>query len=195
MESGDGESSQSGSTDGTEGDAAGVDLPLARGEFALLGSLVVVLVAAVALGMSGSGGPAATDAAGGSTPTPAATAAETTPQSTAERAPAIAMRVRSIESCGTRCRSVTVALSNEGSAPAHDVRVRTRITTGGSLVWEGQSDVGRLDAGQTVTRTRTVRVGYVDAARIEANDGVVRIETTVRTANGTRVFTEQRDVS
>jgi hypothetical protein len=192
MESGDGEPSQSGSTDDTEEDAAGVDLPLARGEFALLGSLVVVLVAAVALGMSGSAGTTAAGTDGGSTPTPAATA---TPQSTAERAPAIAMRVRSIESCGTRCRSVTVALSNEGSAPATDVRVSTRITTDGSLVWEGQSDVGSLDAGQTVTRTRTVRVGYVDAARIEANDGVVRIETTVRTASGTRVFTERRDVS
>ncbi|AXG08541.1 hypothetical protein [Haloplanus rubicundus] len=195
MESGDENPAPPGSADDTEGDETGTDLPLARGEFVLLGGLVVVLVAAVALGMSGPAGTTATGADGGSTPTPAATAAETTPQSTAERAPAIAMRVRSIESCGTRCRSVTVALSNEGSASATEVRVSTRITTDGSLVWEGQSDVGSLDAGQTVTRTRTVRVGYVDAARIEANDGVVRIETTVRTASGTRVFTERRDVS
>jgi hypothetical protein len=179
------------------GDEADVDPPLARGEFALLGSLVVVLVAAVALGMGGSAG---TTAAGADreptpTPTPAATAAGAAQQSTTDSTPAIAMHVRSVESCGTRCRAVTVALSNEGSAPATDVRVSTRITTGGSLVWDGRSDVGRLDAGGTVTRTRTVRVGYADAARIEANDGVVRIETTVRTASGTRVFTERRDVS
>nr|AGF93640.1 hypothetical protein FLSS-15_0001 [uncultured organism] len=177
------------------GDEADVDPPLARGEFALLGSLVAVLVAAVALGM---GGPAGTTAAGADrepTTTPAATAAGSAQQSTTDSTPAIAMRVRSVESCGTRCRAVTVALSNEGSAPATDVRVSTRITTGGSLVWDGRSDVGRLDAGRTVTRTRTVRVGYADAARIEANDGVVRIETTVRTASGTRVFTERRDVS
>jgi hypothetical protein len=189
MESGDGESAESGPTDDTED---GVDLPLARGEIALLGGLVVVLVAAVALGMSGPTGTTAAGADGGSPATPATTA---TPQPAASSAPAIAMRVRSIESCGTRCRSVTVALSNEGSASARDVRVSTRITTDGTLVWEGGSDVGRLDAGQTVTRTRTVRVGYVDAARIEANDGVVRIETTVRTASGTRVFTDERDVS
>jgi len=192
MESGDEGPAQSGPADDAEDRA---DPPFVRGELALLGSLVVVLVAAVALGMSGSAGTTATGADGGSTPTPAATAAGATPQSTADSAPAIAMRVRSIESCGSRCRSVTVALSNEGSAPASDVRVSTRITTGGTLVWEGKSDVGSLDAGQTVTRTRTVRVGYADAARIEANNGVVRIETTVRTTSGTRVFTERRDVS
>lgn len=90
---------------------------------------------------------------------------------------------------------MTVALTNGGSAPARDVSVTTRITTDGSLVWQGRSDVGRLAAGETVTRTRTINVGYLDAARIEANDGVVQIETTVRTANGTRVFTERRDVS
>jgi hypothetical protein len=177
------------------GDEADVDPPLARGEFALLGSLVVVLVAAVALGMGGSAGTTAAGADREPTTTPAATAAGSAQQSTTDSTPAIAMRVRSVESCGTRCRAVTVALSNEGSAPATDVRVSTRITTGGSLVWDGRSDVGRLDAGRTVTRTRTVRVGYADAARIEANDGVVRIETTVRTASGTRVFTERRDVS
>ena len=192
MESGDEGSAQSESTDDAEDRA---DPLFVRGELVLLGSLVVVLVAAVALGMSGSAGTTATGADGGSTPTPAATAAGATSQPTADSAPAIAMRVRSIESCGSRCRSVTVALSNEGSAPASDVRVSTRITTGDTLVWEGESDVGTLDAGQTVTRTRTVRVGYADAARIEANDGVVRIETTVRTASGTRVFTERRDVS
>jgi hypothetical protein len=189
MESGDGESAASGPADDAEDRA---DPLFVRGELALLGSLVVVLTVAVALGMSGSAGTTTAGADGGPTPTPAATA---TPQSTASSAPAIAMRVRSVESCGTRCRSVTVALSNEGSAPASDVRVNTRITTDGSLVWEGESDVGRLDAGRTVTRTRTVRVGYVDAARIESNDGVVRIETTVRTASGTRVFSEERDVS
>lgn len=177
------------------GDEADVDPPLARGEFALLGSLVVVLVAAVALGMGGSAGTTAAGADREPTTTPAATAAGSAQQSTTDSTPAIAMRVRSVESCGTRCRAVTVALSNEGSAPATDVRVSTRITTGGSLVWDGRSDVGRLDAGRTVTRTRTVRVGYADAARIEANDGVVRIETTVRTASGTRVFTDERDVS
>jgi hypothetical protein len=192
----------------SDSDASDVNSSLTRGEFVLLGGIVVVLLAAVALGMSGAGGPTAVGADGGSTPTPegTVTAAESEEEmgtetgtgaetgTAAERAPAIAMQVRSIESCGSRCRSVTVALSNTGDAPAYDVHVTTRITTDGALVWEGQSDVGRLDAGETVTRTRTIEVGYLDAARIEANDGVIRIETTVRTASGTRVFTERRDV-
>ncbi|AZH26976.1 hypothetical protein DU502_17045 [Haloplanus aerogenes] len=75
------------------------------------------------------------------------------------------------------------------------MRVATEVTTDGSLVWEGRSDVGRLPAGETVTRTRTIEVGYVDAARIKANDGVIRIETTVRTAGGTQTFTERRTVA
>jgi hypothetical protein len=176
----------------------GTGLPLERGELALVGGLVVVLLAGVSLGLGGAGGvggPAAAD--GGSTASATATvtgAGTTTATAATDRAPAVTMRVRSIESCGTRCRSVTVALSNDGNAPARDVGVTTRITADGSLVWQGRSDVGRLDAGETVTRTRTIQVGYVDAARIQSNDGVVRIETTVRTAGGTRVFTERRDV-
>jgi len=172
-------------------------LPLDRGEFALLGGVVVALLVAVTLGMGGAGGPTATGADSGSTPAPTTTGTEagTTTGTAIDSAPAVAMRVRSVESCGTRCRSVTVALSNEGSAPARDVGVTTRITADGSLIWQGQSDVGRLDAGETVTRTRTIEVGYLDAARIEANDGVIRIETTIRTASGTRVFTERRDVA
>ena len=176
----------------------GTGLPLDRGEFALLGGVVVALLVAVTLGMGGAGGPTATGADSGSTPAPTTTTgteAGTTTGTAIDSAPAVAMRVRSVESCGTRCRSVTVALSNEGSAPARDVGVTTRITADGSLIWQGQSDVGRLDAGETVTRTRTIEVGYLDAARIEANDGVIRIETTIRTASGTRVFTERRDVA
>jgi hypothetical protein len=172
-------------------------LPLDRGEFALLGGVVVALLVAVTLGMGGAGGPTATGADSESTPEPTTTGTEagTTTGTAIDSTPAVAMRVRSVESCGTRCRSVTVALSNEGSAPARDVGVTTRITADGSLIWQGQSDVGRLEAGETVTRTRTIEVGYLDAARIEANDGVIRIETTIRTASGTRVFTERRDVA
>jgi len=153
------------------------------GDIALLGGFAVVLFVAVAVGTSGGG-----------SPTAAPTTAATDTEAAAESTPMITMRVRSIEACSTRCRAVTVALSNGGAAPARDVSVTTRITTDGSLVWQGRSDVGRLAAGATVTRTRTVEVGYLDAARIEGNDGVVRVETAVRTVNGTCVFTEHRDV-
>ena len=157
---------------------------------ALLGGVAVVLLAAVALGMVPVGGSTTAES------DLSATAPTTTvgPNETTDT-PATTMQVRSIESCGRRCRDVTVALSNEGEAAARNVRVVTTVTTDGALVWEGRSEVGRLPAGDTVTRTRTVEVGYADAARIEANDGVIRIETTIRTANGTRTFTERRDVS
>jgi hypothetical protein len=170
---------------------------LDRGAAVLLGGLVVAVLVAVAVGTSGGGAPteAGADSASTATATTTAKPATTDTEVAAESTPAITMQVRSIEACGTRCREVTVALSNGGRAPARDVSVTTRITTDGTLVWQGRSDVGRLAAGGTVTRTRTVDVSYLDAARIEANDGVVRVETTVRTANGTRVFTERRDVS
>ncbi|WP_049937514.1 hypothetical protein [Haloplanus natans] len=197
MGSGDDERPPSGTSSGSDDEgvsaATGAFPSLDRGTAVLLGGLVVALLVAVAIGASGGGTSAAAgaDSVSTATPTPATTGTE----AAAESPPTITMQVRSIESCSTRCREVTVALTNGGSAPARDVSVTTRITTDGSLVWQGRSDVGRLVAGETVMRTRTVDVGYLDAARIEANDGVVRIETTVRTANGTRVFTERRDVS
>ena len=172
-----------------------------RRTLAVAGLVVVALIAVVSVGLmpsetaSDPGSDADAGAVASPTPNEPATADGGGTGTPDESAPAVTMQVRSIESCGTRCRSVTVALSNDGDAPARDVRVRTQITADGSLIWEGQSDLGRLDANQTVTRTRTVEVGYVDAARIEANDGVVRIETTVRTASGTRTFTNRRDVS
>jgi hypothetical protein len=198
MGSGDDERPPSGASSGSD-DAGGVSATAAavpsldRGAAVLLGGLVVAVLVAVAVGTSGGGAPTAAGADSASTAT--AKPATTDTEVAAESTPAITMQVRSIEACGTRCREVTVALSNGGRAPARDVSVTTRITTDGTLVWQGRSDVGRLAAGGTVTRTRTVDVSYLDAARIEANDGVVRVETTVRTANGTRVFTERRDVS
>jgi len=171
---------------------------LGRRRVALAG-VAVVLLAAVALGMGPVGG--GTDARGASTATATATATPPTTASnadanaTAEPTPAITMQVRSTNSCGSRCREVTVALSNGGEAAANDVRVVTTVSADGSLVWEGRSEIGRLAAGETVTRTRTIEVDYLDAVNIKANDGVVRIETTVRTASGTRTFTERRDVA
>jgi|GEM_PF-2357859 len=171
---------------------------LGRRRLALVG-VAVVLLAAVALGMGPVGG--GTDARGAATATATETATAPTTASdadanaTAEPTPAITMQVRSTDSCGSRCREVTVALSNEGGAPANDVRVVTTVSADGSLVWEGRSEIGRLAAGETVTRTRTIEVDYLDAVNIKANDGVVRIETTVRTASGTRTFTERRDVA
>ncbi|WP_251331257.1 hypothetical protein [Haloplanus pelagicus] len=184
-----------GGDDANESGESSPDGTWGRRELALAALAVVVIAGAATLLVGSLGG---TTAGGGDAGTNGATATATpTPETTGTAAstPAVTMRVRSIETCGTRCRTVTIALSNDGDDAARSVRVTTEITTGGSLIWEGKSDVGRLPAGETVTRTRTIRVGYVDAARIESNDGRIRVETTVRTASGTRVFTEHRTVS
>jgi len=191
---------------GGDGDDAGTDAGKSRPgrsrdprELAAFVLVALAIVGAAAIVVGPANDATATDTDTGpsgavETAVPASTATATA-TATAESAPDVAMRVRSIETCGTRCRTVTIGLTNRGDGAARSVSVATEITTGGSLVWEGQSDVGRLAAGETVTRTRTIRVGYVDAARIERNDGQIRIETTVRTASGSRTFTEQRTVS
>jgi hypothetical protein len=189
--------SDPGSDDGPDPETSGSGGSWSRTELALAVVLVVAVVGTAALLVAPGGETAPADAGGAdgavgattttTTATPAATTAASTPD--------VTMRVRSVESCGSRCRTVTIALSNDGPDAANAVRVTTDITTGDRLVWEGGSDVGRLAAGETVTRTRTVRVGYADAARIKANDGRIRIETTVRTANATRTFSEERTVA
>lgn len=196
----DGESPPSEADTTTDGSAAVPDAirDLGRWDVVPAAGIVVVILAAVVLGIGPIGGATDADTAAGgtatATPAPTASAAGAATTTTAG-APAITMQVRSIESCGRRCREVTVTLSNEGAVAARDVRVSTTMTTGGSLIWQGSSDIGRIPAGETVTRTRTIEVGYVDAARIKANDGIVRIETTVRSASGTQTFTERRDVA
>jgi hypothetical protein len=164
-----------------------------RSDIVLAVLLVATVVAAAGVFALGPPGGPSDDGVTGTPDAAAGTAAGTA--SSPSPSPSIGMNVRSIESCGTRCRLVTIALSNSGDDAARSVSVETEITTGDSLVWTGSGDVGRLGAGETVTRTRTIRVGYADAARIEANGGRIRIETVVHTAAGTRVFTERRTVS
>ena len=191
----DGDAGRDGGSDGdAEGDDADVLGSWSRAEVIFAVLLVVAVAGTAVLFVAPGGDTTAADTGDGGAAAVTATTTPT-PTSTGATSPNVTMRVRSVESCGSRCRTVTIGLSNEGTDTARDVRVATRITTGDRLVWEGSSDVGRLDAGETVTRTRTVRVGYADAARIKANDGRIRIETTVRTANATRTFTERRTVA
>ncbi|MFD1633588.1 hypothetical protein ACOZ4L_10380 [Haloplanus ruber] len=166
-----------------------------RMELVFAALLVVAVAGTAALILAPPNDTTAADADSGATGPAAATPTHTpTAAPAAATSPNVTMRVRSVENCGSRCRTVTIALSNEGAEAARDVRVATSITTGDSLVWEASSDVGRIATEETATRTRTVRIGYADAAKIKANDGRIRIETVVRTANATRTFTEERTV-
>ena len=100
-----------------------------------------------------------------------------------------------IEECDTTCRDVTATLSNVGGEPAADVTVETTMYADGDVVWEGTEEIGGLDAGEEFTGTERVDVGADDAARIEANDGQVTIETVVVFEDGQDVFVEEHDVS
>ncbi|GAB6879474.1 hypothetical protein JCM17823_17480 [Halorubrum gandharaense] len=103
--------------------------------------------------------------------------------------------VDDIEECGTTCRDVTATLSNVGDEPAEDVTVETTMFTDGDIVWEGTEELGGLDADEAFTSTERVDIGADDAARIEANDGQVTIETVVVFEDGQDVFVEEHDVS
>jgi len=165
-----------------------------RMELVFAALLVVAVAGTAALIVAPPNDTTAADADSGATGPATATPTHTPTAAAAATSPNVTMRVRSVENCGSRCRTVTIALSNEGTEAARDVRVATSITTGDSLVWEASSDVGHIATEETATRTRTVRIGYADAAKIKANDGRIRIETVVRTANATRTFTEERTV-
>jgi len=105
-----------------------------------------------------------------------------------------AFRVQRIERCGVRCRTVNVRLKNTADDPARDVRVRTRVTSGGARVWRGSEDVGTMRPNESVTLTRRVQVGILEMARITANDGDVRIQTTVRWDGGRTTFDRRTNV-
>ena len=103
--------------------------------------------------------------------------------------------IERVESCGTTCRNVTARLTNEGSEPRENVRVKTVLYADGQRLWSGNETVGRLAAGETHTSTRRVRLGLGEAASIQGNDGYVTIVTLVRTDDGVVRFEDRRKVA
>lgn len=115
---------------------------------------------------------------------------------TTESAPAtFRFDVRSVEECGTTCRDVTVSVRNRGGTDAENVDVSVRLLTGDTEVWRGTQSFDRVDAGEARTQTRRINIGYVDGARIRANDGYVTIETTITWDGGEETFSERRQVA
>jgi hypothetical protein len=105
------------------------------------------------------------------------------------------IRVQEVETCGQRCRDVTAAVENDGTATAENVTVDARVLAAGDELWRGAADVGTLPAGETATRTERVTIGVFDAAKIQANGGYVTIELTVRWDGGEDTVTERRHVA
>lgn len=100
-----------------------------------------------------------------------------------------------VENCGTTCRDVTVSVRNQGGIAAHNVDVDVRLLADGDELWSGSRSFEAVDAGETVTRTERVKLGYFEAAKIKGNDGYVTIETTITWDDGRETFSERRKVA
>lgn len=95
-----------------------------------------------------------------------------------------------LSSCGTACRDVTATVTNAGSADATDVRVFVTVIAEETPVWETEEPVGRLAAGESVTRTHRIEVDLGTALTLR--DETVTIETLIESAQRTdRIVREE----
>lgn len=106
-----------------------------------------------------------------------------------------AFAVRDIEECGQTCRDVTVKLTNTMETSATDVEVNTRIYTGGDKIWSASESFDEVSDSESKTKTKRVKLGYLDAAKVKQNDGTIRIKTTVTWDGGEQTFSETRKVA
>jgi hypothetical protein len=186
--------------DGADADDVSATPARRYGLILLVGVLVVAALFAYVLvgpGVGGEQGAPSGDDVGPTTAPATEEPPDTTAAGTSKATPAadFSFVIDRIQQCGQRCRDVTVTLTNTGQSTASNVRVTTRIFAGDHKVWQGQSDVGTVDAGESVTRTRRVNIGYIDAARIKSNDGYIRVETTIRWDGGSTTFSDRRKVA
>ncbi|WP_436347890.1 hypothetical protein [Natronorubrum sp. FCH18a] len=99
-----------------------------------------------------------------------------------------------ITECGAACREATTTLTNTGTADATGVRAVATVFAGETLVWEGDEEIGRLEAGTTVTRTQRIEIDALSAFAIENNNRTVTITTSVTSAQQTERFVHETSV-
>ncbi|MDS0297753.1 hypothetical protein NDI76_03240 [Halogeometricum sp. S1BR25-6] len=97
--------------------------------------------------------------------------------------------------CGVACRDVTVRVTNIGDEPVRNVRVNSRLKAGNSVIWRGNDAARTLKPGESKTVTKRVRLGPLDAYRVQRNGGSVAAVTTVAWNGGSETFTERRKVA
>jgi hypothetical protein len=114
---------------------------------------------------------------------------------TATQPDPFAFVIDNISECGNTCRIVNATIVNQQDTAATGVSVRSEIYTGGDKIWQGSSDVGTLEAGESFSDSKRVELSYGEAYKIEQNDGEILIKTYVVTDDGTYVFKERRNVS
>lgn len=97
--------------------------------------------------------------------------------------------------CGIACQDVTVRVTNIGDDPVRNVRVNTRLKAGNNVVWQGRDVARTLKPGESKTVTKRVRLGPLDAYRVQRNGGAVAAVTTITWNGGRETFTERRKVA
>ena len=108
--------------------------------------------------------------------------------------------VDNTEECGTTCRDVTATLNNEQNETATGITTYVRIYAGenntdtGDIVWEGTSDIGTLEAGESHTTTERVELSLQDARKVDQNNGWITIQTTVESDDTIVTFQENEQV-
>ena len=103
--------------------------------------------------------------------------------------------IQNITECGDTCRVVNGSVVNQQDTTAEDVTVRSEIYTGGDKIWEGSSDAGSLEPGETFSDTKRVELSYSQAYKVQQNDGDILVKTYVETSETTYVFKDERNVS
>jgi len=79
-------------------------------------------------------------------------------------------------------------LSNPGGATAHGVVAVTNVYVGDEVIWSDRESFGDLGTGESVSVEKRVEVGYLEAAKVKMNGGVIRFETIVSSREETVVF-------
>lgn len=135
--------------------------------------------------------------AGPSTSTPVSN--HTPAAETPTEPPPFVLHIDSIESCGQTCRDVTATLVNTQDRRSIGVVVSTTIHAGesvdGSVVWEGEHQVGSLPAGESVQHTSRIELGFMSAAAVQGAGGEITIVTSVESNQQSVRFVRHRDVT
>ena len=145
-------------------------------------------------GTSDTGGTATAGDSSGDTAGSGSDAADSTADSGSDT-PNFTFAVQNIEECGTTCRDVTVAATNRMDDTATGVEIETVISADGDQLWTGTESFTEVDAGETKTRTKRVELGYLEAAKVQNNNGYITVTTTITWDGGEQTFSERRKVA
>jgi len=102
--------------------------------------------------------------------------------------------VDSVTECGQTCRTMAATVTNDGDSAAEHVRLEITVYAGSDQVWEGTTEVGTLEAGESASTTTEIDVGLGGGAKIRGNDGYATIQTRVVSADDSQVFRDRREV-